>query len=170
MADVSASQSRGKQKHSGKKKKKRIAVRLDMTPMVDVAFLLLTFFILTTTMSKPETMEINLPPDSKINVEVPASNLLTLRVTQEFNLYWCIGTDKPEKIDGTDKKSRLVNLGKTLKEKNKANSKLITLIQVDGKAKYIDMVDVMDELNINDINRFSLTPMTDRDKQIIEKL
>jgi len=62
MSDVDLSQSKGKQKHSGRKKKKRIGVRIDMTPMVDVAFLLLTFFMLTTTMNKPQTMEINLPP------------------------------------------------------------------------------------------------------------
>lgn len=170
MADVSASQSRGKQKHSGKKKKKRVGVRIDMTPMVDVAFLLLTFFILTTTMSKPETMEINLPPDNKTDVEVPASNLLTLRVTDDFRLFWNIGIDKPEQIPGTDKKSKLINLGKTLKEKTAANSKLITLIKVDGKAKYIDMVDVMDELNLNEINRFSLSPMEDKDKKELENL
>jgi biopolymer transport protein ExbD len=126
--------------------------------------------MLTTTMSKPETMEINLPPDSGTQVEVAASNLLTLRVTDDFRLFWNIGIDKPEQIAGTDKKSKLANLGKTLKEKNAANSKLITLIKVDGKAKYIDMVDVMDELNLNEINRFSLAPMTDKDRQDLEKL
>ncbi len=169
MADVDLSQSKGKQKHGGKKKRKRIAVRVDMTPMVDVAFLLLTFFMLTTSMSKPQTMEINLPPSEK-NAEVAASNLLTLRITDDFRIFWNIGTEKAVTVDGTDKKSRLINLGKLLKERNRANPKLITLIKVDGKAKYIDMVDVMDELNINDITRFSLAPMQDDDKKEIGTL
>jgi biopolymer transport protein ExbD len=169
MADVDLSQSKGKQKHGGKKKRKRINVRVDMTPMVDVAFLLLTFFMLTTSMSKPQTMEINLPP-AETNAEVAESNLLTLRITDDFRIFWNIGTEKPTTIDGADKKERLINLGKTLKDRNRANPKLITLIKVDGKAKYIDMVDVMDELNINDITRFSLAPMLDADKKEIGTL
>ena len=170
MADVNVSQSRGKQKHGKKKKTKRVGVRIDMTPMVDVAFLLLTFFILTTTMSKPETMEINLPPSNDVSVPVAESNLLTLRITPEFKIFWNIGIEKPEQVTGDNKKARLVSLGKMLKEKNAANSKLITLIKIDGKAKYIDMVDIMDELNLNNINRFSLVPMEDKDRQLIEKL
>ena len=115
MASVDAPQSRGKAKHS-KKKRRRINVRIDMTPMVDVAFLLLTFFMLTTTMSKPQTMEINLPPDSKVNVEVAASNLLTLRISENFTIFWKIGDggDKPQKVAFAD-------LRKLLIEKNKAN-------------------------------------------------
>jgi biopolymer transport protein ExbD len=169
MADVDLSQSKGKQKHGKKKKGKRIGVRIDMTPMVDVAFLLLTFFMLTTTMNKPQTMEINLPP-TEAKAEVAESNLLTLRVTDDFRLFWNIGTEDPVSVNGTNKKEKLVSLGKLLKERNKANPKLITLIKVDGKAKYIDMVDIMDELNINEINRFSLAPMLEVDKQELATL
>ena len=161
MAEVDVKQSRGKQKHS-KKKKRRIGVRIDMTPMVDIAFLLLTFFMLTTTMNKPQAMEINLPPgDAK--VDVPSSNLLTLRVSESGTIYWNIGTDKPEKVSSID-------LKKVLKEKNSANPKLITLIKVDRKGKYIMMVNIMDELNVADITRFSLAPFDDKDKQLIEKI
>ncbi len=161
MAEVDVKQSRGKQKHS-KKKKRRIGVRIDMTPMVDIAFLLLTFFMLTTTMNKPQAMEINLPPgDAK--VDVPSSNLLTLRVAEDGSIYWNIGTDKPEKVSSID-------LKKILKEKNSANPKLITLIKVDRKGKYIMMVNIMDELNVADITRFSLAPFDDKDKQLIEKI
>lgn len=169
MANVDVSQSKGKQKHGKKRKKKRVAVRIDMTPMVDVAFLLLTFFMLTTTMSKPQTMEINLPP-SETKADVAESNLLTLRISEDFRIFWNVGREKPVTIDGSEKKERLVNLGKLLKDRNKSNPKLITLIKVDGKAKYIDMVDIMDELNINDITRFSLAPMLDDDKKAIGTL
>ena len=98
MADVDLSQSKGKQKHGGKKKKKRIAVRIDMTPMVDVAFLLLTFFMLTTSMSKPQTMEINLPP-AETKADVAESNLLTLRISADFRIFRNIGTEKPTTVD-----------------------------------------------------------------------
>ena len=161
MAEVDVKQSRGKQKHS-KKKKRRIGVRIDMTPMVDIAFLLLTFFMLTTTMNKPQAMEINLPP-GEAKVDVPSSNLLTLRVSENGSIYWNIGTDKPEKVSS-------IELKKVLKEKNSANPKLITLIKVDRKGKYIMMVNIMDELNVADITRFSLAPFEDKDKQLIEKI
>jgi biopolymer transport protein ExbD len=171
MADVEASQSRGKQKHS-KKKRRRIGVRIDMTPMVDVAFLLLTFFMLTTTMAKPQTMEINLPPGDA-NVEVAESNLLTVRVVPTDKdtiwIYTNIGVDKPVKIEGSRAKS-IRALGKLLYDNNKANPKLITLLKIDKKAKYVDMVNIMDEMNLADITRFSLAPMSDIDKKILEKI
>jgi biopolymer transport protein ExbD len=173
MADVDLSQSRGKQKHS-KKKRRRIGVKNDMTPMVDIAFLLLTFFMLTTTMAKPQTMEINLPPGD-VNVEVAESNLLTLRVVPDVNgkdtlsIYYNIGVDKPVKIAGTRSVS-IQALGKLLNEQNKANSKLITLVKFDKKAKYMDMVGIMDEFGLANIQRFSLAPMADVDKKILEKI
>ena len=161
MAEVDVSQSRGKQKHS-KKKRRRVGVRIDMTPMVDIAFLLLTFFMLTTTMNKPQAMEINLPP-TEANVEVPESNLLTLRIAEDGKIYWNTGVEKPAIVTPTE-------LTKLLKDKNRANPKLITLIKVDRKGKYIMMVDIMDELNIADITRFSLARFDDKDKKLIEKI
>jgi len=73
----------------GKKRKKgrRLGIRIDMTPLVDVAFLLLTFFMFTTSMSRPQTMEINLPPQD-VKVEVGESNLLTIRVNQKGDVFW----------------------------------------------------------------------------------
>jgi biopolymer transport protein ExbD len=172
MADVQVSESRGKQKHT-KKKSKRIPVRIDMTPMVDIAFLLLTFFMLTTTMQKPQTMEINLPP-SEANVEVAESNLLTLRIAPSekdtISIYWNTGIEKPTRIEATTRSERIVALGKLLRDRIRSNPKLITLIKVDAKAKYIDMVDIMDELNLADITRFSLAPMLEQDRKIIEKI
>src|SRR5688572_2520354 len=81
----------------GKKKARRLGVRLDMTPMVDVAFLLLTFFMLSTTLTQPQVMEINLPPESKVTVDVAASNLLTLRVNQDQAVFWNVGLDAPKR-------------------------------------------------------------------------
>jgi len=113
-------------------------------------------------MSKPSTMEINLPPN-ETKVEVAESNLLTLRVNDKSEYYWNMGVDKPEKItfDG---------LRKLFIEKLQANPKLIALLKVDRKAKYIQMVDVLDEFNLSNITKFSIAPMSDEDKQILEKL
>jgi biopolymer transport protein ExbD len=162
MASVDTAQpraaGRGQKKH---KKKRRLGIRIDMTPMVDVAFLLLTFFMLTTSMSKPQTMEINLPPGES-KVEVAESNLLTLRVMDDGGLFWNIGVEPPKKVDKKDLHNLLV-------ERSQSNPKLITLVKVDRKSKYNQMVDVMDELQVANITRFSLAPMFDQDKVEVEK-
>ena len=148
-----------KKKH---KKMRRLGVRIDMTPMVDVAFLLLTFFMLTTSMRRPQTMEINLPPE-KAQIEVPKSNLMTLLVKEDGGIYWYIGDDPPQKVTPKD-------FGTLIRQKNQQNQRLITLIKVDRKGKYHYMVDIMDELNLANINRFSLAPMLDADKLMLQKV
>jgi biopolymer transport protein ExbD len=164
MGMVDSSGPRGHDRKKGKRKKKRrIGVKIDNTPMVDVAFLLLTFFMLTTTMNKPQTMEINLPPSNDVNVEVAQSNLMTIRVKEDGAIYWNIAVDDPQKVTFKD----LRNL---LTQKNQENPRLITLIKIDRKGKYSTMVDIMDELNVANVTRFSLAPMQDADKRILAKL
>src|SRR5512136_2355378 len=159
-AEVAESKSHAKGK---KKKKKRAGVHIDMTPMVDVAMLLLTFFMLTTVFNKPQTMELNLPPDDKTTIEVAASSLITVRVAADFSISWQQGDQKEvNKIAFKDLRSFLA-------ERLRANPKLITLIKVDREATYDNMVNIMDELNLANITRFSLAPMTDADKKAMAK-
>jgi biopolymer transport protein ExbD len=134
-----------------------------MTPLVDVAFLLLTFFMFTTSMSRPQTMEINLPPDPQVNVEIAESNLLTLRVDENSKIYWAVGIQASEKIE-------FANLRNFLRERATANPKLVTLVKIDRKSKYETMVNIMDELNLANITRFSLAPLLDQDKAMIAKV
>jgi biopolymer transport protein ExbD len=158
--DVAEPRKHGKGKK--RKKSRRLGIRIDMTPLVDIAFLLLTFFMLTTTMSKPQTMEINLPPED-VPVEIAESNLLTIRVNEQQQIFWNMGIEPPAKIEYKD-------LRKFLADKNAGNPKLVTLIKIDRKARYDFMVNLMDELNLADVTRFSLAPLTDGDKKIIEKV
>ena len=77
MAEIQPKAEGGK---GGKKRAKKMSTKIDMTPMVDLAFLLLTFFMLTTTFNKPQTMEINMPvKDNTDNpTELKASKALTV--------------------------------------------------------------------------------------------
>jgi len=160
-ADVAAPRGHDKKKKKHKKMR-RLSVRIDMTPMVDVAFLLLTFFMLTTSMKRPQTMEINLPPNKDVKVEVAMSNLLTLRVAEDGVIFWNMGVDPLQKVDMKGLRTLVVG-------KMQQNPKLITLIKVDRKGKYHYMVDIMDELNLANMQRFSLAPMLDADKQAMQK-
>ncbi|RPI05634.1 MAG: biopolymer transporter ExbD [Ignavibacteriae bacterium] len=161
-AEVAESKSHAKGK---KKKKKRAGVHIDMTPMVDVAMLLLTFFMLTTVFNKPQTMELNLPPDDNVQVEVAASTLLTVRVMPNMTIYWSMGNE-PTVL----RKLTFKELRPLLVERLRSNPKLITLVQIDRDSKYNDMVDIMDELNLANITKFSFAPMKDADKKLIAKV
>jgi biopolymer transport protein ExbD len=160
--EVAESKSHAKGK---KKKTKRAGVRIDMTPMVDVAMLLLTFFMLTTVFNKPQTMELNLPPDDNVQVEVAASTLLTVRIAPNMTIYWSMGNE-PAVL----KKIAFNELRPLLVERLRSIPKLITLVQIDRDAKYNDMVDIMDELNLANITKFSIAPMKDADKKLIAKV
>jgi biopolymer transport protein ExbD len=161
-ADVAESKSHAK---GQKKKKKRAGVRIDMTPMVDVALLMLTFFMLTTVFSQPQTMELNLPPDKEVVVEVAASTLLTVRVAPDMKIYWNMGNE-PTAL----KKITFKELRPLLVERLRGIPKLITLVQIDREAKYNDMVDIIDELNLAKITRFSIAPLKDTDKKLIARV
>jgi len=146
-----------------RKKSRRLGVRIDMTPLVDVAFLLLTFFMLTTSMSRPQTMEINLPPDADVKVEIAESNLLTLRINEKGDIFWSIGIESPRRVKFED-------LRKFLRERAQSNPKLVTLVKVDRAGKYNMMVNIMDELNLAEITRFSLAPLLEADKTLLAKV
>jgi biopolymer transport protein ExbD len=161
-ADVGGGGGGSHKKHGKKKAKKRVSIRIDMTPMVDVAFLLLTFFMLTTVFRKPNTLEINLPPDNKTEVKMAESNLLTIRCDEQMNLYWNIGFEIPHKFSFSD-------LRKFLQERQKENPKFVVLIKIDRKSKYHAMIDIIDELNLANLGRYSLSPMTDIDKKEMSK-
>ena len=152
--DAGGGGSRSRKK--GKRKpKKRMNVRIDMTPLVDVAFLLLTFFMMTTVFRKPSTMEINLPPND-VNVEIAESNLLTLRIDEAKMIYYSVGMDVPKKLKFEDLKKFLV-------ESASQNPKLVVLLKIDRKGKFNYMVDIIDELNMAKLDRFSIAPMTEID-------
>src|SRR5436190_15395180 len=99
MSEVqSDQQDSGRGKHK-KVRAKKSSTHIDMTPMVDLAFLLLTFFMLTTTFSKPKTMDITMPVKDPIKEEektkVPASQTLSILLTEKDRIIWYIGVDDP---------------------------------------------------------------------------
>src|SRR5258706_12174119 len=69
------------------RKKRRVGIRIDMTPMVDVAFLLLIFFMVTTVFRTPKALEINLPPKD-LKQDVPKSKTFLIRILADGRLYW----------------------------------------------------------------------------------
>ena len=157
----------------GRRRSKRIGFHLDMTPMVDVAFLLLTFFMLTTTFSKSNTMEINMPPE-KSEVKVAETNVMTLRISDDAMAYCSLGDKAPRRVplyDPGDSRQMALSapLRQLLKQQTAANEKLVIVVKISEKARYKHLVDIIDELNLMKIDRFSLDDYTEQDAEEIKR-
>jgi biopolymer transport protein ExbD len=166
--DVGGAAPRGQKKGMGlRRPKRRIGIRIDMTPMVDIAFLLLIFYMVTTVFSQPQAMEVNLPPTDN-PVPVAQSRLLTLRIDADENLWWNMAKDPPQSVPFDSLRGLLL-------EQNRKQPKLVTLVKIEKEARYFKMVDVIDEIQIvekqiketrpNFSYRFSLSPFSEYDKR-----
>jgi len=146
---------------SGKKGKRRVGIRIDMTPLVDVAFLLLIFFMVTTVFRTPQALEINLPPKDAPPVPIAKSNIFTIYALPGDRYKWAVGENPPADVEfGT--------LPTTLKsEKDKNPEKIVVVIKIHPEAKFHDMVDIIDELDALKMTRFALAPMTVEDKKLL---
>ncbi|NMW21529.1 MAG: biopolymer transporter ExbD [Chlorobiaceae bacterium] len=157
----------------GRRRSKRIGFHLDMTPMVDVAFLLLTFFMLTTTFSKSNTMEINIPPEM-LEVKVAENNVMTMRIAGDGIAYCSLGNEVPKKIplyDANDTRQLSLSgeLRRLLKQLTADNKKMVIVVKLSEKAKYKQLVDIIDELNLMKIDRFSLDDFTEQDAMEVKR-
>ena len=151
---------------------KRIGFRLDMTPMVDVAFLLLTFFMLTTTFAKSNTMEINIPPETG-EVSIAERNVMTLRIPGDGFAYWSLGEEAPRREPLYDNSGSSTSLSKELRQllhdRTSTNKKLVIVVKISEKAKYKSLVDIIDEFNLLKIDRFSLDDFNGQDEAEVKR-
>ena len=94
MASIDTGAEQGGKKGPGVKKAKKLSTRVDMTPMVDLGFLLITFFVFTATMSSPTTLDLNMPKDIKKQdeqTEVKESSVLTIMLGKGDQVYYYEG-------------------------------------------------------------------------------
>ena len=131
------------------KKMKRRGPTLDMTAMVDVAFLLLTFFMLTAQFREPEPIPIVLP-SSNTQIKLPASNILMITVSEDARIF--VGEEGQEDAVAV----RLSDLDEALIQLRVANPSLRTVIKADRNADYGPIEDVMKAMKDAQISRFSL--------------
>ncbi|MBL7789462.1 MAG: biopolymer transporter ExbD [Chitinophagales bacterium] len=186
MADVAENpQGGGGKKGRGSKP----SPRLDLTPMVDLAFLLITFFILTTTLAKPKAMEIALPDTKNIPPNPPKVDddvvMTVLLAPKNVILYYFGSPEKaaadPNAIVATsfdkekgirkvimDKKKAVAALPGGMGMDSKKNNKTMVLIKAVDSSVYGNMVDILDEMHINDIKFYAILPISDPEKILVE--
>jgi biopolymer transport protein ExbD len=167
MAEVSQEGGGGKHK-GGKPKGKKSSTHIDMTPMVDLAFLLLTFFILTTSFSQPKTMEIVMPDKPKNPEEqtkINEKNVMNLLVGPNNRLFYYFGIDNPQVesttygVDGIQKE--------LMKPEYKSNKNFMVLIKATSDSKYKNVVNILDIMRVTDTKRYALVDITDKEKELI---
>jgi biopolymer transport protein ExbD len=152
----------------GKLRSRKISTKIDMTPMVDLAFLLLTFFILTTQLIKPFAMDVSMPekPDSPdFQPEVSPKQVLTLVLGANDKIFWYTG-DAPV-VGQTNFSSR--GIRKLLIDKDHLIRKMYVFVKASDQARYKNVVDILDELSITHIQHYSMVDITPADIALIKK-
>jgi len=130
------------------KKMRRIGVKIDMTPMVDVAFLLLIFFMSTSQFDPPQKIPITIP-DSHSNLKVPESDVMTIGVGKENQILYQIGKNPQEFTD-------IANLESVVTEQRRKNPRLRVAIKADKVSDYGTMEDIMAVMQKTNTITFSL--------------
>jgi len=195
MAQIEGGGDSGSHKKGpGVKKAKKLSTRVDMTPMVDLGFLLITFFIFTTTMSSPKALNLNMPKDTNKDEELnkaKESGALTIMLGKDNGVYYYEGQLAP---DGSNFKSatfatirdEIINKKKEVvknhvhddncpkiwaENKGDKNSCLdrdfVVVIKPDEDATYRNTVDMLDEMTINNVKRYAMIDITPQELEVV---
>lgn len=149
-------------------KSKRVGFKLDMTPMVDVGFLLLTFFMLSTTFKPQDVAEVSIPV-SHSAFKLPDTDVMTVTVDKEGGVY--LGVDNqnlrgalfgPQYVLRAGVAVTFAELPELLRNARIRNPKLRTVIKADRDAEYKVIQTVMETLQKENITRFNLVTDLER--------
>lgn len=148
----------GGNKKGGKVRSKKQSTRVDLTAMVDLAFLLITFFMLTTTLAKPQAMDMFMPDKNKDKPEetmdVKASRTMTVLLGDNNKIVWYMGVmgDNPPTVDNFGKKGIRDSFIETNKSVIAATGDpekgLMVIIKPSDQSNYRNFVDILDEIKI----------------------
>ncbi|HTE25003.1 ExbD/TolR family protein [Flavitalea sp.] len=171
MAEMDTSGGGGHKKGPGVKKAKKQSTRVDLTPMVDLGFLLITFFIFTTTMSEPTAMRLYLPKDTEKPEEqnkAKESGALTLLLGKNNQIFYYEGILSP---DGANfKNTNFKDLRDVIitKKKSTKPEDFVVVIKPGPESNYVNTVDVLDEMTISEVKRYALVDIAESELQLLK--
>ena len=145
----------------GIKKKRRVSIKLDMTPMVDIAFLLLIFYMATTTFKPPEARAVDLP-ESHSQIELPDKDIINITVSKADSIYVDFVKKVEVEIEGklVQTKGRVVwkvdrfNLAERINRARAEQIRALIVVKADQDASFGLMQDVMKTMQENGLERF----------------
>jgi biopolymer transport protein ExbD len=157
----------GHKKGPGVKKGKKLSTRVDLTPMVDLGFLLITFFIFTTTMSRPRAMKLILPKDvdDKDRMKVKVDDVITVMPARNDQVYYYEGDD-PTKLKASNFKS----IRDVLLDKKRRTDPVWfqVILKPSRDATYKNAINILDEMRIDEIPHYALVDMSPEEYRIIQ--
>lgn len=157
---------------AGKHSLKKMPVRVDLTAMVDLAFLLITFFMLATSLSKPRSMPLAMPADGPDGL-VPESRSMTVCLGKNNQVLYYLGlADKPligPKItrSGESLRQALVETGR--KVFATTGKDMIVVLKPDDHSVYSNLVDALDELNITNVKTYAIAKISAKDVDMLKQ-
>lgn len=176
MAEVQVQE---KGEKGGKVRSKKQSTRVDMTPMVDLGFLLITFFMFTTTFSKPNVMDLGLPAKPKINApkppptEIDLSNSISLIIGKDDKIFYHqldqAGLNEQTLQETTFDRNGITKVIEQAKRKAKDVTKFTVIIKPTDDAVYKNFVDILDEMAITKSEQYGVTDIKPWEKAIYDK-
>lgn len=182
MAELNTGDGGGKGK---KVRSKKSNPGVDLTAMVDLAFLLITFFMLTTSLSKPQAMNVPMPdkekdPTKEVPQKINEDRMMTILIGDNNRILWYLGRFDAPKIAPTEaefgkngiRKDLLSNvkLGKQVAAaEGKPDQGLIVNIKASDKATYKNLVDILDEMAITDPQLFAIGDITEGEIDLLKQ-
>jgi biopolymer transport protein ExbD len=167
MAELNATSAK-----TGTNRVKRMPVRVDLTAMVDLAFLLITFFMLTTSLAKPREMPLIMPAEGPAG-PVSDKRTMTICLGSHNKILWYMGLpDKPSSAPqvagfGKDIRTAIVENGKQVKATT--GEGLIVIIKPDANSVYANLVDALDEMNITQVPTYALAKLLPQEVDLMKK-
>ncbi|MGZ5196740.1 MAG: ExbD/TolR family protein [Kaistella sp.] len=175
MAEVQVKDSSGK---GGKVRSQKQPPHVDLTPMVDLAFLLITFFMLVTTFNKPNVMDLGLPAKPKDNVKPPAteidlSNSISLIIGKDYRIFYHqldqAGLNDQTLQETSFDREGITKVIEQAKARAKDQSKFTVIIKPTDDAVYKNFVDILDEMAITKNEIYGITDVKGWEQAIYDK-
>lgn len=166
MAQIEEKQSND----GGKVRAKKASTKVDMTPLADLGFLLITFFMFTTTFSKPNVMGLNMPPKPKEDIvkptppEIKLENSLTFILGKDDKLYWHQQDQQglnAQTLNETDySRDGIRATIVSAKQRSSDLTKFTIIIKPTDDATYENLVNTLDEMEITESSRYGIVDIT----------
>ena len=172
MAEMDTSGGGGHKKGPGVKKSKKLSTRVDLTPMVDLGFLLITFFIFTTTLSQPTALKLNLPKDTdkpEEQTKTKASGALTIMLGKDRNVFYYEGELAPNGANFTSSNFKDIRNEILSKKMSTKPDDFMVVIKPSDESTYKDFVDILDEMKINMVDRYALVDISPAEDMMVKK-
>ncbi len=168
MAEIIAAQ-----KNNATARVKKLSTRVDLTPMVDLGFLLITFFIFTTTMHDPKVMKLNTPAKSIDGLPVIKDYTMNIMLAKNDIVYAHVGYLQPNagnlvKYDYNNIRTAIMSFKKSIPIADTAYANII--IKPSDSASYKNVIDMVDEMTINNIIRYAKVDMDKTETALVDKL